>query len=99
MKGAVLMRVAFATHPGQAGIVGQYLRSWDVDAFDGRGRADFTADPAKAHCFESFAAAVAVWNRQSTIRPTRPDGRPNKPLTAYSVEFEQIRPVEVSNDA
>jgi len=41
---------------------GQYLKAYDPEAHDGRGKAEWTAD--------------------------RPDGRPNRPLTAFTVTFD-----------
>jgi hypothetical protein len=38
--------------------------------------------------FPSSAEAMAAWNTASQHRPKRPDGRPNKPLTALTVEVE-----------
>jgi hypothetical protein len=31
-----------------------------------------------------------LWQRPSTEVPLRPDGRPNRPLTAFTVEFETV---------
>jgi hypothetical protein len=38
--------------------------------------------------FTSIAEAMATWNTVSKLHPRRPDGRPNKPLTALTVEIE-----------
>lgn len=43
-----------------------------------------TADPAWAKVFPSALAALDEWNRTSATQPVRPDGQPNKPLTAFS---------------
>jgi hypothetical protein len=40
--------------------------------------------------FADLAAAVACWKRQSTVRPLRPDGKPNRPLTAFTITFDQV---------
>lgn len=58
----------------------------DVDAYDGLGFAELTADVTKAKTFPNAAAAMAYWRRQSTVRPLRADGKPNRPLTAYTME-------------
>lgn len=60
---------------------GQYLESFDPDAYGGRGYADLT----KAMRFASVAEAFDMRKRQSAVRPLRPDGRPNRPLTAYTI--------------
>jgi hypothetical protein len=70
--------------------VGQYLEWSDPDANDGLGDDRWTDDPAKAKRFKSFAAAALCWKAQSTVRPLRDDGEPNRPMTAYSVTIEKI---------
>lgn len=70
--------------------MGKYLETFDVDAFDGRGDATLTEHKSHALQFPDFSAAMAAWRMRSTVRPTRPDGRPNRPLTAWSVEIEAV---------
>jgi hypothetical protein len=69
---------------------GGYLKHADIEAFDGRGDATFTASLAKAKRFSSFDAALAFWKRQSKLRPYRDDGLPNRPLTAFSMTVETV---------
>lgn len=66
---------------------GALLKSFDVDAADGRGSSDWTGNADEALLFDSAALAMAAWNAQSTVRPLRPDGKPNKPMTAFTVEI------------
>lgn len=47
-------------------------------------------DPERAMAFASFDEAVLYWQRQSERTPLRPDGRPNRPLTAFTVEIEPL---------
>ena len=68
------------------GPVGQYLMSYDVDAHDGRGTAAFTDDLTQALTFHTIGDAIDTWRTQSTVRPKRDDGMPNRPLTAFSME-------------
>ncbi len=49
------------------------------------GRADWTRDPAEAMRFESSLVALECWRTQSVTRPVRGDGKPNRPLTKYSI--------------
>lgn len=70
--------------------IGRYLEWSDPDAKGGRGDEGWTTDVNKAKKFPSFHAAMACWTAQSKKVPFRPDGRPNKPLTAFSVTVEQI---------
>lgn len=47
-----------------------------------------TSDPAEALLFPSFRQAANYWMKQSAAVPLRPDGQPNRPMTAYSVTIE-----------
>jgi hypothetical protein len=55
------------------------------------GRIWLTANRDEAHRFASAADALEAWNIVSKTRPTRPDGLPNKPLTALSIHVEPAR--------
>lgn len=68
----------------------RYLRAFDPDAFDGRGLISTTNDPAKAMRFPNLEHAVACWKLQSTVRPLRTDGQPNRPMTSYTVELVTV---------
>ncbi len=63
-----------------------YLEDFDVDAFGGLGQADLTKNLDDALRFESSLAVFEAWTRQSTVMPLRADGKPNKPLTAFTIE-------------
>lgn len=65
--------------------VGSYVVSYDPDAHNGRGYVEGNLDLKKAKRFGSFEEAVEYWRQVSTVKPTRPDGKPNRPLTAFSV--------------
>jgi hypothetical protein len=69
---------------------GKYLAAFDPDAMDGYGAVAWTADRSAALRFADFAEAYETWRRRSTVRPLRPDGQPNRPLTAYTVTFETL---------
>jgi hypothetical protein len=71
---------------------GQYLRRYDPDYQDGLGRAWWTSSRDKAKRFADVGAAMEAWRQISSIQPFRLDGRPNRPLTAYSITFEDIQP-------
>ena len=66
--------------------VGWYLAGYDADGNDGWGEAIWTEDPAEAIVFACATDAHACWTEQSRLRPLRPDGQPNRPLTALSVQ-------------
>lgn len=69
---------------------GPYLQSSNPDANWGRGDETWTDELSEAKRFATFMDAMDCWKAQSTVRPIRPDGRPNRPLTAYSVEPQRI---------
>jgi len=66
---------------------GQYLASFDPNANGGRGHATWTPDLSQAMRFANVKKALEMWKRPSTVQPRRPDGKPNRPLTAYTVEI------------
>lgn len=47
----------------------------------------FTAARAQAKRFADKAEAMEAWRGVNQVEPTRPDGKPNRPLTAYTVEI------------
>jgi hypothetical protein len=69
--------------------VGQWVISYDPDAYGGLGEAEFGSDPARAAQFASFRDAADYWSQRSVVSPTvtryRPGGVdrfeiPNTPL-------------------
>lgn len=52
----------------------------------------WTGDPYEAKVFNSFIEAMDCWNQTASAHPVRGDGRPNKPLTAYSVQVVPAPP-------
>jgi hypothetical protein len=70
---------------------GKWLVSCDVDARDGAGEIMYSPIEDMARTFESAGDAMAYWQRTSTVHPVRlSDGKPNKPLTAYTVEISKV---------
>jgi hypothetical protein len=67
--------------------VGSCLASYDPEAADGNGAAEWTPDPARAMTFATAEAATACYHAVPRNRPRRPDGKPNRPLTISSVAF------------
>lgn len=68
----------------------RYLESYDVNGDEGRGVVVLTDDKAKAIRFPTMREAMEAWRQQSTAVPLRPDGEPNRPLTAYHAAFEVV---------
>ncbi len=67
-----------------------YLRDCDFEAFNGRGHAHWTNNPANAKKFANSGDAFDYWRTRSKTNPTRPDGKPNRPLTAFTVEISAL---------
>lgn len=67
---------------------GQYLETFDFEASGGRGYGTFTPHAERALQFATAGDAIAFWRTPSATVPTRPDGQPNRPLTALTVEIE-----------
>jgi hypothetical protein len=95
-------------HVGDAGVItgvrgeGKFLKSYDPDwrpeGYRGpqSGRAEWTDDLAEAMKFPDQISAFRCWRARSTTAPTRPDGKPNLPLTAYSIMCAPITDFEES---
>lgn len=72
-------------------VYGLYLEWSDPNARNGMGDERWTNDLAKAQRFATHEAAFECWRAQSTVRPIRPDGKANRPMTAFSVTIEQVK--------
>lgn len=72
---------------------GQYLLSFDPDGFQGAGVVRWTPDVRRARRFETAMEVLSCWHTVSTVHPVRDDGKPNRPLTAYTIE-----PVHLDDD-
>lgn len=88
------MRYRMKIIDGHGLICPTYLVSFDPDGEDGRGNVVATVDKTKAHVFASFEDLIETWKRPSTVRPVRPDGKPNRPLTAFTIETERVDDAE-----
>ena len=69
---------------------GMFLTDFDADANGGVGESKWSLDVTKAMRFETWRAGMDVWQTQSTVRPLRDDGKPNRPLTAFTVSIERL---------
>lgn len=71
---------------------GDYLADFDFEAANGRGEITMAGfDITKAKKFANMAEAFTFYNTQPKCCPIRPDGKPNKPLTATNWSFETIQ--------
>lgn len=69
---------------------GTFVRSYSPDAFRGRGDVVTSKYIHKALLFDTKQEAMEFWRQPSTMHPTRPDGKPNRPLTAFTVEIVPV---------
>jgi hypothetical protein len=89
---AMLMLIEGAADGQPTPFDGQYLVEYDPErdgvAPDGRpmqAHIVCTADPARAKRFAGLAELHKTWSQVSKRVPRRQDGKPNRPLTAFSV--------------
>lgn len=78
---------------GNAEHAGEYIESFDPNARHplGLGKVTFTSDVRRARRFPGISEALAFWKTQSPTVPLRDDGRPNRPLTAYTITFQYVK--------
>lgn len=86
-EGVIISCVGLGGTIGGDWPVGAYLAGYDPEANNGWGDAAWTADPAHAKVFGSDADAIEAYRAVPANRPTRPDGKPNRPLTIFGVEL------------
>ena len=74
----------------EIGLPPEWLKAYDPDQFEGTGGIMSTGDRSKARTFGTITEAWLCWNQVSTVRPRRPDGLPNKPLSAFTIAVEPL---------
>lgn len=67
--------------------LGLWVKSY-TDTPCGRGYVEFTDSPSEALSFATAGEALTFWKTQSKTVPLRPDGKPNRPMTAYTIVIE-----------
>lgn len=78
---------------------GMFLKHFDPDGCGGRGVDAWTDDPGQAIHHAEAKDAFTTWTKQSTVRPLREDGEPNRPLTGYTVEVVRLNDARMSAPA
>jgi hypothetical protein len=63
-----------------------WLAEYDPEANHGHGRIVATKDRERAMVFDTAGDALRCYQQVPACHPWRPDGKPNRPLTAYTVE-------------
>jgi hypothetical protein len=66
---------------------GEYVRDYQPEKHGGHGEATFTRDLERAKVFPDVASAWRFIGQQPRSRPTRPDGKPNRPLMAFTLQI------------
>ena len=95
MKGRVVLRIVEAKGtvlPGGPSVedpAGLYIRDYNPHYRFPIGMVTFTDDPYKAQSFASAIEALRFWKQEVGNTP-RADGKPNRPLTAFTVEVERL---------
>jgi hypothetical protein len=83
--------VLFAESRPLGGLVRRWVRAFDPDGSGGLGTIVLTADLDTAIRFANLESAVTFWQQQSTLQPLRDDGKPNRPLTAFTVVVQTLK--------
>lgn len=107
-EGVRAVRCAILGLVGVAGIedaaVRQVVPTWtpggflaEYDPALGLASLKVTTDPARARRFDTAGEALKLWRARHPGIPTRPDGEPNRPLTAFHVEIVPAPPVVASS--
>lgn len=72
----------------------EYIKSFDPyhpDEFNlGNGLLITTKSLKDAKMFDTPMEAMEFWKQQSPTVPLRTDGKPNRPLTAFSIEMKRV---------
>lgn len=66
---------------------GVFLETYNPEAFDGIGEFSYTTNLLKAATFRNMEEALATYRAVPKCRPLRGDGKPNRPMTAFTVCF------------
>lgn len=71
-------------------VISAWLKDFDFDAGGGAGFLTATPNRDEAKVFEDVAALHAYYTTQSTVLPLRPDGKPNRPLSGFTIEARPL---------
>lgn len=92
MQGEFVIRVICMADGEPGAYDGRFLEWYNpnLSPDDSVDMGGFTPDISKAMKFPDAGAALACWNQERVIGSPRFDGRPNKPLTAFTVEVVRV---------
>lgn len=93
-----VIRIVGLMTGAETSLDGKYLAEYDPsrEGFDPDGRpmnahVVVTDTVAGAKRFASSVDALAEWRTVSPLEPWRLDGKPNRPLTAFSIDVERVK--------
>jgi hypothetical protein len=72
------------------GAEGKYVKEYTPSGFGGRGDLVVTDEIADAKLYPDLVAAWEEYKRVSDTHPWRSDGKPNRPLTAFTVSMQNV---------
>jgi hypothetical protein len=64
-----------------------FVSRYDPDYMGGLGRVWSCVDSRVAVQFQDYLNAFEFWRQTSKAKPVREDGKPNRPLTAFTVSI------------
>lgn len=71
--------------------IGHYIKSVDIEAFNGKGMVSFTENINEALIFNNTDEALNFVRQEPKCKPLRADGKPNRPLTSANLKLVLIR--------
>jgi hypothetical protein len=106
MSEPFLMRIESLVSGHSTPFDGKYLMEYDADrpGLDPDGNPMLvhivcTDDPMKAIQFHNLMEYHALWTKTPKRQPIRPDGKPNRPLTAFSVSTISLKEALSNEDS
>lgn len=84
----IVMRILGLADGRPCPVVGEYIVRMDFEAHGGRGELVTTPHRAVAKQFKDAGEAFSFWQASPKNKPMREDGKPNRPLTAYTIAFD-----------
>lgn len=86
-----VIRIAGWPRPEPCPVAGAYVAFFDPEGDDdGESIYRFTYEPGEAFHYASLEEATNAWRAIRTRDGLRPDGKPSRPLTAFTVSIFEI---------
>jgi hypothetical protein len=84
---SVVLRVVGDAYGTDTPHAGRLIAWYNPDTPYGTLELVTTSDPKEAKVFAEEVEALEYWRQISAVEPLRPDGKPNRPLTALTVNI------------